>query len=300
MDKLTALNMFCTLADTLQFRETAARLSVSPQVVSRVIGELEEALGDSLFQRNTRQVQLSDFGQQMLPQARQIVAESAQFFTQKQAVDAQDMAGTVRITAPDAPLMYAVLPRLLDKLHAYPNLHLDWRMAMKMSDKVGERIDIGIRAGNAPSDNSLIVKKVGELYEQIVAAPELVARCGLPENLTQLAKTYPLAAYLDDNSGRVKPWYFTNEQILDIATPHFASNNLAALLAAARSGQCAVFLHHTACAPHLATGELVELLPDEPRKRWGIYLYRPHRHITPPRVKKVFDLLAECFAETAA
>ena len=49
MDKLNALKYFCTAADTLQFRETAQRLSVSPQMVTRVIAELEAALGAAFY-----------------------------------------------------------------------------------------------------------------------------------------------------------------------------------------------------------------------------------------------------------
>ena len=69
MDKLNALKYFCTAADTLQFRETAQRLSVSPQVVTRVIAELEDYLGEALFVRNTRNVQLTDFGARFLLEA---------------------------------------------------------------------------------------------------------------------------------------------------------------------------------------------------------------------------------------
>ena len=69
MDKLNALKYFCTAADTLQFRETAQRLSVSPQVVTRVIAELEDYRGEVLFVRSTRNVQLTDFGVRFLPEA---------------------------------------------------------------------------------------------------------------------------------------------------------------------------------------------------------------------------------------
>ena len=69
MDELNALKYFCTAADTLQFRETAQRLSVSPQVVTRVIAELEDYLGEVLFVRSTRNVQLTDFGVRFLPEA---------------------------------------------------------------------------------------------------------------------------------------------------------------------------------------------------------------------------------------
>ena len=40
LNKLEALRHFCVAAETLNFRETAVRLSVSPQVVSRMIAEL--------------------------------------------------------------------------------------------------------------------------------------------------------------------------------------------------------------------------------------------------------------------
>lgn len=69
MDKLNALKYFCSAAETLQFRETALRLSVSPQVVTRVIAELEQHLGEQLFTRNTRNIHLTEFGAAFLPRA---------------------------------------------------------------------------------------------------------------------------------------------------------------------------------------------------------------------------------------
>lgn len=59
----------CGCGGLLQFRKAASRLSVSPQVVTRVIAELEAALGEPLFVRSTRQVRLTDFGTRFLPRA---------------------------------------------------------------------------------------------------------------------------------------------------------------------------------------------------------------------------------------
>jgi hypothetical protein len=61
-NRLEALRVFCTAADAANFREAAVRLSVSPQVVTRAVRELEEELGEPLFHRSTRGVQLTDFG----------------------------------------------------------------------------------------------------------------------------------------------------------------------------------------------------------------------------------------------
>ena len=47
------------------------------------------------------------------------------------------------------------------------------------------------------------------------------------------------------------------------------------------------------CRPHLAAGRLVELLPELERYRWPVFLYRPQRSITSPRVLVVFDWLTD-------
>lgn len=80
MNRFEALKIFCTLAETLHFKETAKQLAVSPQVVTRTINDLESTLGEVLFVRSTRQVKLSDFGKQFLPQARQLLADSDALF----------------------------------------------------------------------------------------------------------------------------------------------------------------------------------------------------------------------------
>ena len=52
-----------------------------------------------------------------------------------------------------------------------------------------------------------------------------------------------------------------------------------------------------ACHTYLSSSKLVKLFPELPRKQWTAYVYRPQRNITHPRVKLVFDWLAESVAE---
>ena len=46
MDKLDALKFFIIASETLNFREAAIKLSVSPSVVTRTVAELEKQLGE--------------------------------------------------------------------------------------------------------------------------------------------------------------------------------------------------------------------------------------------------------------
>ena len=124
-NRFEALKIFVSLAETLQFKETAARLAVSAPVVSRVIAELEDYLGEPLFQRNTRQVRLTDFGADFLPQAQQLLADSERLFVPAKARQADEMAGVVRITVPDLPDEEHLFGELLRRLVSYPELLID-------------------------------------------------------------------------------------------------------------------------------------------------------------------------------
>ncbi len=66
MDKLTAIKVFLSVAETGSFTATADRLDMSKPMITRHIALMEEWLNARLFQRTTRQVQLTDAGEQAM------------------------------------------------------------------------------------------------------------------------------------------------------------------------------------------------------------------------------------------
>ena len=119
MDKLNALKYFCSAAETLQFRETALRLSVSPQVVTRVIAELEQHLGAQLFTRNTRNIHLTEFGAAFLPRAQQLLADSENLFSATKEKD--EIRGIVRIPYRSGVITAAYSPACWKNAPTIPN-----------------------------------------------------------------------------------------------------------------------------------------------------------------------------------
>ncbi|MWQ83676.1 LysR family transcriptional regulator, partial [Glaesserella parasuis] len=63
MDKLTAIKVFMTVAETGSFTATAERLEISKPMISRYVALMEEWLNARLFQRSTRKVALTDAGE---------------------------------------------------------------------------------------------------------------------------------------------------------------------------------------------------------------------------------------------
>ncbi|MFH9353463.1 LysR family transcriptional regulator [Kitasatospora sp. NPDC017646] len=68
------LRGFVATAETLHFGRAAERLYVAQQALSRDVRTLEGLLGDALFSRTTRSVELTPAGNRLLPKARRLLA----------------------------------------------------------------------------------------------------------------------------------------------------------------------------------------------------------------------------------
>ncbi|MFD8701552.1 LysR family transcriptional regulator [Kitasatospora sp. NPDC059648] len=68
------LRGFVATAETLHFGRAAERLYVAQQALSRDVRSLEGLLGDTLFTRTTRSVELTPAGRRLLPKARRLLA----------------------------------------------------------------------------------------------------------------------------------------------------------------------------------------------------------------------------------
>lgn len=290
MNRLEAIKYFCLACETLNFRETANQLAISPSVVTRVIAELEQELGEQLFKRNTRQIRLTSFGEQFLIKAQQLLADSDSLF--KMGKQAEEMAGLVRITLPRWRENEAILADLLTAIAPYPQLILDWREDMAKFNAVAHRIDIGLRIGKEPNSN-FIVRKISDVQDWIVAAPSLLARLGLPKDLDDLQRNYPFSFPINVETGRAWELALNDNLSLQPRNVIFYSTDPESELRAALHGNTVSVISELFCKPHLAQGKLQRLFPELPIEKWQLYLYRPYQPLTPQRVLFVFDKLSE-------
>ena len=288
MNKLDALKFFITAAETLNFREAAVKLAISPSVVTRTIAELENQLGEPLFKRNTRSIVLTSFGELFLPKAKRLLEDSDALF--QTARDDDEMRGIVRITLFRLPNHERILYELLTALRPYPELLIDWRLDMMRLDTVEHRIDIGIRVGREPNPN-FIIKSVAQVQHIFVASPDLLERLGAPKDFEDLRQRYPFSGLMNPETGKV--WEFMLDGVNTFVPRHleFFSTDPDTQIQAALAGRAVVQASDLACKEYLASGRLVKVLPEIQQEKWQLYLYRPYQTITPKRVMKVFEVL---------
>ena len=288
MNRFSALKFFITAAETLNFREAAVKLAISPSVVTRTIAELENQLGEPLFKRNTRSIVLTSFGELFLPKAKRLLEDSDALF--QTARDDDEMRGIVRITLFRLPNHERILYELLTALRPYPELLIDWRLDMMRLDTVEHRIDIGIRVGREPNPN-FIIKSIAQVQHIFVASPDLLERLGAPKDFEDLRQRYPFSGLMNPETGKV--WEFMLDGVNTFVPRHleFFSTDPDTQIQAALAGRAVVQASDLACKEHLASGRLVKVLPEIQQEKWQLYLYRPYQTITPKRVMKVFEVL---------
>jgi DNA-binding transcriptional LysR family regulator len=291
------LRIFAVAAETSNFREAASRLGVSPQGVTRAIKELEALFGEPLFHRNTRQVQITAFGERLANQARQTLSSFDQLFQRHTRPSATELGGRVRITAPTAVGRRFVLPVLRELMADYPQIEFDLRLSDLMTDAVDAQIDMGVRIGFI-RDRSYIARAVAKIPLLTVATPALLARLGSPASIDDLHRL-PTSALVDRGSGRPWPWYFDQGRHLQPGKPCFTTDDqeteLDAVLAGLAIGQLPSYL----VLPAIRSGQLCTILNEQRPPPWELFLYRPQRGPVPARIRLVYERLAESLGDPA-
>ncbi|STT11221.1 LysR family transcriptional regulator [Klebsiella pneumoniae] len=93
-----ALQLFIAVYDNQSFSVVARREGVSPSLISRTIQQLEDALGQQLFYRNTRAVVPTEAGRLFAASARELLGQyaDAQRALQDRAQVPADWCGSMR------------------------------------------------------------------------------------------------------------------------------------------------------------------------------------------------------------
>ncbi|BAU96963.1 transcriptional regulator [Corynebacterium suranareeae] len=118
------LEGFIVVAEELHFSNAAIRLGMAQSPLSQLIRKLEAELGQKLFDRSTRSVELTAAGKAFLPHAREIVASTA---VAREAVNAAEgeIVGVVRVGF-SGVLNYSTLPLLTSEVRKrLPNVELE-------------------------------------------------------------------------------------------------------------------------------------------------------------------------------
>jgi DNA-binding transcriptional LysR family regulator len=290
MDRIDMMRAFRAVAQAEGFAPAARELGISTSALSRQIAALEDWLGSQLFHRTTRQVRLTASGAVYLEQCTRILG-SVREMELAAAGGAQELTGTLRITAPALYGRAQLLSRLQGFMRQHPGLGLDLVLIDRITNIVEEGFDLAVRI-TRPSDSSLIARKIGETEIILAASPEYLARHPAPQRPQDLTGHLCIQDAAGQRSSR---WDFPVEGktvSVPVSGPVKVNQGESAAAFAAE-GFGIARLPAFFFQDHLGSGALQEVLPGFRQPPVGIYaVFPPSRHHS-PAVRALVDHLVE-------
>lgn len=177
---LTALRSFEAAARHLSFAKAAEELSVTPAALSFQIKSLEEHLGQPLFVRLNRAVQLTEAGRALAPGASQGFATLSQAW---RSARQSGQSATLNVTAGPAFTAKWLAPRLFEFARLYPGIDLRFIASLRLLDFDYDEVDIAIRYGYGGATDLFSVPLTGREWLTPVMRPDLVTAYPTPGSL---------------------------------------------------------------------------------------------------------------------
>ena len=283
------LHVFMLVAQEGSFTRAAARLGLAQSGISRTIRDLETRLGVQLLVRTTRSLSLTQAGEQLYRTA-QSGFQSLDAGLATLAHFRDTPSGTVRINASQHAIDKVLLPKLALFRQHYPDIRLELISESRFVNIIDERFDAGVRLGGAVDEGMVAVRITPDMEMVMVATPDHFLQYGFPQTPAELA-VHPCIAY-QFADGSLYQWELWQEGKLVKHRPQgqwvFSDSYMEA--AAARMGLGLAYVPEELVADELVRGTLIRVLQRFSHRLDGLYLYYPHRNVS-PALRALIDTL---------
>ncbi len=274
---------FAIVVKSGSFTRAAPHLGVSKSVVSRRISRLEEELGIQLLYRSTHSLSLTEAGERLFAQCKDLddIAEQAKAAA---AAVQQSPRGLLRITLPQE-LAVSPVGKLVSLFQdEYPEMQVDARVTSLQVDLIDEGFDLALRTG-ALADSGLVCRRISEIRIQAVATAAYLQRHGRPETVNDLSN-HNCLVYSEfgvrDGKSAVKLGAASDPAV--IVGGNFSTNSGVLLLHALLAGQGIAIGPDLMFEEHVSKQTVEVIFDDREADAAGLYaVFPPGRFASPGR-----------------
>lgn len=284
------------------FAAAARALDLSPAVVSRLVGDLEEHLDTRLIQRTTRKFALTESGNVYLQKLKGILQEVSDA-----AVAAQNssgvLTGTLHILATPLLASLFLAPLAAAWRIQYPQVTLDVSVDPFPYLRV-EEFDLTLMLVEEDFDADIVARVLGRSERLLCAAPSYLCVAGTPGHPSELRHhadlrfSWQLAPGHTNGHGiRFSPMAENTDPVVVEMKAVLQSVSIDVLLRATLSGAGLSLLAEYLVRPYLQEGSLVHVLPQWTVDGLTIYAALPTRKFVPARVLAMFEFVTRAALE---
>ena len=295
MDRITGVQLFVRIVETGSFSRASADLGVTQPTATRHVAALEAKLGARLLNRNTRGVSATEIGALYYEKCKTIQRELEE--ADNLAVLLQSkVGGVLRISTSVAFGRRVVTPIALAFMRAHPEVSIDLGFDDRYIDLVEQGVDVALRMGRL-ADSSLGARYLGINPWLVAGAPDYLAQAGTPQSPAELAGHACLVYSSVQGDDR---WQFTDpsgeRQSILVQGP-LRSNNLSAVLAAARAGHGLAALPWYVARESLADGSIRPVLERYTLPVQELHAVYPSPKLVPSKVAAFIAFLQQALVD---
>lgn len=291
--KIDELRIVRYVAETASISKAAQRLDMPQSNVSRTLTALERRLGLEIFVRSPRTLSLTEFGEDFLRQATQLLDEHSNLLDMSGTYK-RSLNGTVTLGAPIGIHSFLTRYLLPPLLREYPELIVDLvtRNPDEREKKYGAVFDSDcdlLISFFQPQNESLIARPLTRFRVGLFASPSYIANAPLVEP-TELKEHRCITLRVLGGSNNTWSSYSSQGQLMQVAvTGSSICDNILPAIELAKQGLGIVYAPYYSVASALESGSLLPCIERERCIDMQAFLIYRQRGVLPHRVQVMMD-----------
>ena len=297
MDRITGVQLFVRIVETGSFSKASADLGVTQPTATKHVAAVEARLGARLLNRNTRGVSATEIGALYYEKCKTIQRELEEADNLASLLQSR-VSGQLRVSTSVSFGRRVLTPLVLAFMRRHPDISIDLSFDDRYVNLVEQGVDVAVRMGRL-ADSSLGARYLGVNPWVLVAAPAYLASQGTPALPAEVGRHRCLVYSSVQGDDR---WQFGGAAGREDAVPEsvrvrgpLRSNNLSALLDAARAGMGLAILPWYMAHAAVSAGTVVALLTEYALPVQEMHAVFPSPKLVPSKVSTFIGFLQEQF-----
>jgi len=292
--ELKNLRTFQAVVDQGSYQKAADRLGYTQSTITVQIQQLEEDLGVPLFERVGRRMALTEAGERVLPQARELLAAADRLLESQRA--GRTLSGTLRVNLAETLLCYRMQPVIRAFRERAPQVRLVIRDCNCLRIPQGVRdgsCDLGLGYDMDWNRESLEIEPMGSYDIVLLASPDFAET-----DFTTPGQRKAVSLVTDEPDSifrrRLEAYLRQREIELDVTLELWSIETIKRCV---MSNLGFTYLPRFVAEEELAAGKLVELeAPISGMPAPALCAWRKGRWVT-PAMELFLELLREALSE---
>lgn len=284
---------FVHVVEKKGYTAAANALQMPKSRLSRHVSQLEERLGVRLLQRTSRNVTITQQGQNFYQHARKLV-DAMELAESAMENSDGELSGKIVISCSTGVAQYALSDLFIDFVKQYPRIQIEQRVTNSIVNLIADGVDLAIRGHSSDlPDSSLIQRSITNVDWPLYAAPTYLqqhASINEPSDLKHHA-FLKLGRFNQQNT--INLLHNNGEGLMQSVLPLLCSEDMATLKRAAVAGVGVTSLPNYVCRSDMQQGQLVRVLPNWLTQRANLSLVTPSRLGVPAHVKAFAEFIRE-------